>query len=118
MNFRKIVATITIAAMALLAPAVIPARAVAVGPCGLPLTGWLPLDSALAVPLPVPCPTHTSTPWPVIGIALGTVSVIVNSIIIANTQCRQLTQQEAFASIFLPFIGMAMNGHHNHCHPH
>ena len=47
---------------------------------------------------------------------LGTVSVMVNAMIVGRTQCRELTQQEAWSSIFLPFIGMYFNQNNNKCH--
>jgi hypothetical protein len=53
MNFRKIVTTILIAAMLFFAPSMIgPAvmRAKAAIPCGVPLTGLLPIDTAFAAP--------------------------------------------------------------------
>lgn len=54
-------------------------------------------------------------PWPVLVVGLSATSVILNGAIVGQTQCRELTQQEATASIFLPFFGMAFNAHHNMC---
>lgn len=56
-----------------------------------------------------------SSPWPVLVVGLSATSVILNGAIVGQTQCRELTQQEATASIFLPFFGMAFNAHHNMC---
>ncbi|MGA2566371.1 MAG: hypothetical protein ABSF41_06035 [Pseudolabrys sp.] len=44
-------------------------------------------------------------------------SVILNSIIASQTQCRELTTNEAFMSLFLLFLGIALNQQINHCHP-
>jgi hypothetical protein len=117
MKLRKIVATITIAALFFWAPSAIPVRATGIGPCGIGAV-WLTADTAFAQGVIIPCPvTPTSpTPWPVIVIGASVVSVILNAIIISNTQCRELTQQEAISSIFLPFIGIAMNQKMNKCH--
>jgi hypothetical protein len=39
----------------------------------------------------------------------------LNGTIVSQTQCREPTSQEAAASIFLPFIGMAFNQHNSKC---
>src|SRR5271163_4117783 len=117
MRLRKFVAIVTMAALFFWAPSAIPARAF-VTPCGVVVT-WLATDTAFAAPPVVPCPAvpaHTANPWPVVGIMLGTVSVMVNAIIVGRTQCRELTQQEAWSSIFLPFVGMFFNQNNNKCH--
>jgi hypothetical protein len=116
-TLRRLVATLVVAAVFFWAPSVIPVRAgPPVTPCGMiPLT-WQTADTAYAFPLIVPCPpVHTPTPWPVIIGMLGAVSVIVNAAIISQTQCRELTQQEAWSSIFLPFVGMLWDQHINKC---
>jgi hypothetical protein len=41
---------------------------------------------------------------------------MVNAIYIWNTQCRELTSQEAVTSTFLPFIGMAFDAQASKCH--
>jgi hypothetical protein len=113
---RKLVATLVMAAVFFWAPSVIPVRASPPTPCGIPLT-WRTADTVYAFPAVVPCPPiHAPTPWPVIIGMLSAVSVIVNAAIISRTQCRELTQQEAWSSIFLPFIGMLWNRHLNKCH--
>jgi hypothetical protein len=118
MKLRKIIATVSVAALFFWAPSAIPVKALPVGPCGVGLTGWLTADTAFAtIPTFIPCPTYTSpTPWVVIAIGASAVSVILNAIIVSHTQCRELTQQEALSSIFLPFIGIALNKKNNHCH--
>src|SRR5271163_2182466 len=116
MRLRKMVAIVTMAALFFWAPSAIPARAL-VG-CGM-TPAWLATDTAFASPPLVPCPVapaHPANPWPVVGIMLGTVSVMVNAIIVGRTQCRELTQQEAWSSIFLPFVGMFFNQNNNKCH--
>ncbi|HVX98938.1 MAG TPA: hypothetical protein VHA55_04010 [Pseudorhodoplanes sp.] len=118
MKIRKAIATITMAAMFFWAPSMVPARAAPPVGCGVTVTNWfLPSDTAFAVPLPVPCPASATTPWAVIGIGLSAFSVILNGLIVSQTQCRELTQQEAFASLGLPFIGWAFNTQNNKC-PH
>jgi hypothetical protein len=113
MIFRKIVATIVVAAIFFWAPSVIPARAVIVG-CGS--ISWNSSDTAFAAAPVVPCIPGPKTPWAVVGIGLSAFSVILNAIIVSKTQCRELTQQEAFNSLGLPFIGMAFNTKNNKCH--
>ena len=120
MKLRKIVATITIAVMFFWAPSAIPVRAIGIG-CGVGALTWLSADTAFAgiAGFPLPCPTPTApTPWPVIVMGASVVSVILNAIIVSNTQCRELTQQEALSSLLLPFIGIAFNKHNNKCHHH
>ena len=123
-KLRRLVATVTVAALFFAAPSLIPlpvknapVRLAAIPTCGVPVV-WRTPDTAEALPI-TPCPVYAhsmGTPWAVIGVGAAAVSVIVNGIIISQTQCRELTQQEAFASIFLPFLGMAFDEHHSHCH--
>jgi hypothetical protein len=114
MKLRKIEATIMIAALFFWAPSAIPVKAFIV-PCGVV---WLSADTAFAGVI-VPCPTPTApTPWPVIVLGASVVSVILNAAIVSNTQCRELTQQEALSSLLLPFIGFAFNKQNNKCHHH
>ena len=123
MNFRKIVSTIIIAAMFFWAPSFVPATATGFIGCGY-LTGTMklmPTDTAFAgmgvTPMPCPPPAHPPIPW--VGIIFGAsvVSVILNAAIISQTQCRELTMQEAWRSVFLPFIGIAFNQNNNMCNP-
>ena len=80
---------------------------------------WLTADTAFAgVPTIIPCPTPTApTPWPVIILGAGVVSLMANAAIVSQTQCRELTLQEAYSSFFLPFIGIVFDQHNDHCHP-
>jgi len=126
MTLRKIVATIAMAAVFFWAPSLIPLPvtqapvrvAAAFGPCGIPVVTWQTADTAQATPpLAMPCVGSTPSPWPVIAIGAGVVSIMINGIIVAQTQCRELTSSEAMASFFLPFLGMAFNQQHNLCHP-
>jgi len=117
MKLRKLVTTIVIAAIFFWAPSVVPVRATfLLPPCGgVPVT-WQTADTAFAgAPIPIPCPIHTATPWVVIIGAASVVSVIVNAAIVGKTQCRELTQQEAWSSVFLPFIGYLWNQQNNQC---
>ena len=55
------------------------------------------------------------SPWPVIAVGIGVVSIMVNATVVGRTQCRELTLREAMASLALPFLGMAFNEHNNRC---
>ena len=118
MKLRKLIDTVVMAALFFWTPSFLPARA-GINGCGLVPTGWLTADTAFAgitVPL-IPCPTPSSpTPWPVIILGAGVVSLILSAAIVSQAQCRELTQQEAFTSLFLPFFGIALNQHNDHCH--
>jgi hypothetical protein len=120
MNLRKIVSTVTVAAMLFWAPSVIPARATLLG-CGFPAAGMITIDTAFAggkgAPLPCP-PVHAPFPWFVVIFGAGVVSVIVNAAIVGKTQCRELTFQEAWLSVVLPFIGIGLDQHNNKCKLH
>jgi len=71
---------------------------------------------AFAAPQQIVAATpSTPTPWAGIVFSAGAVSVILNGAIISATQCRQLTAQEAYASILLPFIGIAFNSNASLC---
>jgi len=117
MYFRKIVATITVAALFFWTPSAIPVKA-GIAPCGVINPVWITPDTAFALPVPVPCPAPATapTPWGLLFVPLGALSAIVNGIVVGQTQCRELTQQEAAASIFLPFIGMLFNQNNSKCH--
>jgi hypothetical protein len=124
MNLRKIVSTILVAAILFWAPSVIPARAVTGGllGCGLTPLVMTTVDTAFAgmtvAPL-VPCPpVHAPFPWFVVIFGAGVVSVILNAAIVGKTQCRELTFQEAWLSVVLPFIGIGLDQHNNKCHLH
>jgi hypothetical protein len=92
-----------------------PVKASMIG-CGP--VGYMTADTAFAKPPgSVPCPTpHAPSPWPAVAIIVGAGSVILNAIIVWNTQCRELTSQEAAASAFLPLVGIALDAQNNMCH--
>ena len=85
--------------------------------CGYTTNQYQTMDTAYASVLPAPCPpTHAPTPWPVIVLFVGTASVMLNAAIVWNTQCRELTSQEAMTSAFLPLVGIALDAQANKCH--
>jgi hypothetical protein len=53
--------------------------------------------------------------WPAFYIIGGAASVMLDAAIVWNTQCRELTAQEAFASAFLPVVGFAFDVNDNKC---
>jgi hypothetical protein len=118
MRIRKLVAVLATAALAFWTPAIIPVKAtvVSVG-CGLILQ-YQAVDAAYAAaPLVAPCPpTHAPTPWPVIVVFASAASVMLNAAIVWNTQCRELTSQEAMTSAFLPLVGIALDAQASKCH--
>jgi hypothetical protein len=61
MKLRKVVATITIAALFFWAPSAIPVKAVPAPPCGVPFSSWLTADTAFASGLIIPCPVTGGT---------------------------------------------------------
>ena len=125
MKFRRVVATVMVAVVFFWAPSLIPIRVtpapvrvallLPVG-CGIGVV-WRTADTASAAgPIVTPCPIYTGpTPWPVIVIGAGVISVMLNALIVSNTQCRELTNEEAISSVFLPFLGIAFNKQMNHC---
>jgi hypothetical protein len=117
MRIRKLVAILATAGLAFWTPSIIPVKATTTSPCGVPLTEYRTVDTAFAQVLPVPCPPHAPSPWPAFAIIVGAGSVILNAIIVWNTQCRELTNQEATASTFLPLIGIALDAQASKC-PH
>ncbi|THD45883.1 MAG: hypothetical protein E7774_07150 [Bradyrhizobium sp.] len=59
-----------------------------------------------------------SNPWPAFYIIGGAASVMLDAAIVWNTQCRELTSQEAFTSFILPGLGIAFDGSNNKCKHH
>ena len=110
MRIRKWVALAATASIAFWAPSIIPVKATPVGVgCGVQVRMYRTIDTAYAHrALAVPCPGHPASPWPAVTVIVGVVGVMVNAIYIWNTQCRELTNQEAMTSTFLPFIGMVV----------
>jgi len=91
----------------------------ATGGCGVPVASRT-IDRANAAPLLVPCPVpvqSTTTPSAVIIMGASAVSVIINAAVVSQTQCRELTLPEAYASISLPVIGWFFNQQNNQCGP-
>jgi hypothetical protein len=112
MRIRKLVAVLATASLAFWTPSIIPVKALTI--CGL--TEYRTIDTAFAfVPCPAPTP-HAPSPWPVVAVFVGTASVILNAAIVWNTQCRELTSQEAMTSAFLPLIGIALDAQASKCH--
>ncbi len=126
MKIRKVIATVTLAALFFWTPSLVPVSlapapvrvALITAPCGFSVVNWRTADTANAAPQPfIPCPVGTGPkPWVVVGIGAGIISVILNAAIVSHTECRELSLNEAYASFFLPFVGLALNQHHNHCH--
>jgi hypothetical protein len=113
MRIRKWVALAATASIAFWTPSVVPVKATT-GGCGVP-TGYNTADTAYAFEY-IPCPVHASSPWPAVTVIVGVVGVMVNAIYIWNTQCRELSSQEAVTSTFLPFVGMAFDAQASKCH--
>src|SRR5271169_6415294 len=100
MRIRKWVALAATASVAFWTPSVVPVKAGPVG-CGIvPLGSYRTIDTAFADGLPCPL-GHAPSPWPAVTVIVGVVGVMVNAIYIWNTQCRELTSQEAMTSTFL-----------------
>jgi hypothetical protein len=113
MRIRKWVALAATASIAFWTPSIVPVKA-KVG-CGV-FNGYQTVDTAYAQAF-VPCPTgHAPSPWPAVTVIVGVVGVMVNAIYIWNTQCRELSSQEAVTSTFLPFIGMVFDAQASKCH--
>ena len=114
MRIRKWVALAATASIAFWAPSIVPVKAVTIG-CGV-YSGYRTVDTAYATGT-LPCPTgHVGSPWPAVTVIVGVVGVMVNAIYIWNTQCRELTSQEAMTSAFLPLIGIALDAQASKCH--
>jgi len=58
---------------------------------------------------------HGASPWPAFFIIGGAASVILNAAIVWNSQCRELSSQEAATSFFLPGVGIAFDAQANKC---
>jgi hypothetical protein len=58
---------------------------------------------------------HASSAWPAFAIIGGAASTILNAVIVWNTQCRELTSEEAMNSAFLPLVGIAFDDQNNKC---
>ncbi|MDR3422687.1 MAG: hypothetical protein P4L80_15825 [Xanthobacteraceae bacterium] len=117
MKMRKLVAVLATATVAFWTPSVVPVKAQLVR-CGAQFDylQCQTVDTAYAANY-IPCPTgHGGSPWPAVTVIVGVVGVMVNAAWIWNTQCRELTSQEAMTSTFLPFIGMVFDAQASKCH--
>ncbi len=114
MRIRRLIAVLATAALAFWTPSIMPAKAVYLGGCGVPVILYHTIDTACAS-VPLPCPSHAPSPWPAVAIIIGTASVMLNAAIVWNTQCRELTSQEAMTSAFLPLVGIALDAHASKC---
>jgi hypothetical protein len=113
MRIRKWVALAATAGLAFWTPSIVPVKA---SICGA-FNGYQTVDTAYAVtPCPVPAGHVGGSPWPAVTVIVGVVGVMVNAIYIWNTQCRELSSQEAVTSTFLPFIGIAFDAQASKCH--
>jgi hypothetical protein len=112
MRIRKAIAIAATATLAFWTPSIITVKA-GVG-CGV--TYYHTIDTAFAYVGPVPCPGNAPVhPWPAIAVIVGAAGVMLNAAIVWNTQCRELTTQEAVTSAFLPLIGIAFDAHASKC---
>ena len=120
MRIRKAIAIAAAATLAFWTPSIIPMKAGAtpVG-CGVltPENQYRVIDTAYADGVFVPCPSNKIVPWPAIAVMVGAAGVMLNAAIVWNTQCRELTSQEAMTSAFLPLIGIAFNAQASKCKP-
>jgi hypothetical protein len=117
MRIRKWVALAATASIAFWTPSIVPVKAFITTGCGVQTILYHTVDTAYAAA--VPCPVgvgHAPSPWPAVTVIVGVVGVMVNAIYIWNTQCRELTSQEAVTSTFLPFVGMVFDAQASKCH--
>ena len=122
---RKILAKVAslsaAASRALVAPSFVPvipmsASAVALPGCGFVQNATYGSAYAAAAPCLVPGGSNVGIrPWPVIAVFGGTAGVMLNAAYVWNTQCRELTSNEAMTSTFLPVVGMAFNAKASKC---
>lgn len=124
---KRVILTCAIVGLMSAAPVFVPfpqeklTKVAGVPGCGVLVTRTI--DSADASPLVVPCPVQvqtTTTPWAAIVMGASVVSVMINAAIVHQTQCRELSLPEAYASMSLPLIGWVFNQQNNQCghHPH
>ena len=118
MRIRKLVAILATASLAFWTPSIVPVKAAyTLGGCGVStVTEYHAIDTAYANVIAIPCPTSKApSPWPVVVVFVGVASVMLNAAIVWNTQCRQLTSEEAMTSTFLPLIGIALDAQASKC---
>ena len=95
MSKRKIIGVAAAAAMA----------AATIAPANATYYGWWCRPPAV----------HAASPWPAVFIIGGAASVILNAAIVWNSQCRELSSEEAATSFFLPGVGIAFDVQANKC---
>jgi hypothetical protein len=118
MRIRKVIAIAAAATLAFWAPSIIPMKTGAQAFVGCGVSGqYRTIDTAYAGDGFVPCPANHIAPWPAIAVMVGVAGVMLNAAIVWNTQCRELTSQEAMTSAFLPLIGIAFNAQASKCKP-
>lgn len=118
MRIRRLIAVLATASVAFWTPSIVPVKAFPVR-CGVHPVWYQyqTIDTAYADFRFMPCPSpHGPSPWPVVAVLVGTVSVMLNAAIVWNTQCRELSSDEALSSTFLPFVGIAFDAHDSKCH--
>jgi hypothetical protein len=88
MRLRRILATLTIAAVFFWAPSTLPVKAVPAGPCGVGIT-WVPADTAYATGILLPCPSSggSSAGASVTGGFIGFVTALAIYDFIRRTTC-------------------------------
>ena len=114
MAFRKLISTLVVAGMLYWAPSVLPAVNLKLQTgayaCAASNT-YTTWDTAFAdcvTPI-VAGNGHMASPWPVIVLIGGVVSIMLNAAIVWNAECRELTLGEAFTAGALPGVGIAIN---------
>jgi hypothetical protein len=120
---KRILAAWGMAGLLATAPAFVPlpqykpVKVADIGLCGTLAERAIDSANAAALPCPVQVQPHP-TPWVAIIMGASVASVMINAAIVHQTQCRELTFQEAYASISLPVIGWFFNQQNNQCGRH
>ena len=113
MYSRRIVATTVAATMLYLAPIFTPVpNFLMPQPAKAAVCGFSSLTFGSAFATPAPCPsgaTHGPSPWGVIAFVAGVATLMFNAAYVWNTECRELTLDEAMTASALPVVGMAIN---------
>jgi hypothetical protein len=61
---------------------------------------------------------HAPAPYAPFAVVAGAASIMLNAAIVWNTQCRELSLDEAMNSAFLPLVGIAFDQHASKCARH
>ena len=118
---RQLVATAVAASLLYVAPTFTPVPTfLSPEPAqATPCVGSITFGSAFAGCLPAPVSSsHTPTPWAIIGLVAGVATLMFNAAYVWQTECRELTLDEAMTASALPVVGMAINqarGPHRPC---